>query len=341
MDDDLALLERVFEIAHDPAVERRTWNDRLVARIALRGVHLSVRPREQVDRGEPILGEERPADGGVELDERSLDAIGPAQRMAQAPGERGRFRVLRRSDRQHHELVAADARDGVRLAHDRLEAAGDRPQDGVARLVSADVVDALEPVEVDDEQRERFPRASRARERLRDAVVQQVAVREPGERVAEGGALRCEQAGDEQRGRCAGQRRDRHRDHECGDRALGPAQVECRYPTEADQADRRRRPHQPAPRGTSITRLTHIPLCFSRPDAKERARAPQCTDRRGDGIRQPLPGWGVPVTRSGGRGSRGVAVNLAACAFALPQSWPGSRSRRAASGRSGSRWRRS
>lgn len=48
-------------------------------------------------------------------------------------------------------------------------------------------------------------------------------------------------------------------------------------------------------------RLTHYPLCFSRPDAKERARAPQCPDRRGDDICRPLPGWGVPVPRSGER----------------------------------------
>ena len=46
---------------------------------------------------------------------------------------------------------------------------------------------------------------------------------------------------------------------------------------------------------------------------------------------RPLPGRGVPVTRSGER-IEWCAVNLAGCASASPPPWSGSRSRRAASG---------
>ena len=52
-------------------------------------------------------------------------------------------------DREHDELVAADACDGVRFADDRLEAPRERLQNGVAGAVAADVVDVLEAVEVD------------------------------------------------------------------------------------------------------------------------------------------------------------------------------------------------
>src|SRR3990170_4634276 len=60
-----------------------------------------------------------------------------------------------RTDGQDDELVSADSRDGVHLAHDRLEAPGKGLQHHVAGAVATDVVDVLEPVEVDHDQRER------------------------------------------------------------------------------------------------------------------------------------------------------------------------------------------
>jgi hypothetical protein len=70
-----------------------------------------------------------------------------------------------------------DAGDGVRLAHDCLEAPRERLQHQVAGAVPAHVVDVLEPVEVDGDQRERLARAARAAERLLDAILEQDAVR--------------------------------------------------------------------------------------------------------------------------------------------------------------------
>ncbi len=76
--------------------------------------------------------------------------------MPEPAGEGRRLVVLARPEREHDELVPTDPRDGVGLADDRLEPTADRPENRVARLVAADVVDALEAVEVDDEQRERL-----------------------------------------------------------------------------------------------------------------------------------------------------------------------------------------
>ena len=92
--------------------------------------------------------------------------------------------------------------------------------------MSPDVVDALEPVEVDDEERERLPAPSSASERLCDPVVEQRPVRKPGEPVAQGKPLGGAQPGDEQRGRRAAEAGKRHRDHERVDRAVAPDQVE-------------------------------------------------------------------------------------------------------------------
>ncbi len=176
VDDDLPLLDRVLEVAHDAAVERRPRHDRFVARVALGRVHLAVGAREEVDRGDAVAREERPTDRRVELDQCSLDAVGPPKGMPQPAGERCGFAVLAGAERQDDELVSADARHRVRLPHDRLEAAGDGLQDGVPGLVPTDVVHALEPVEIDDEQRELLSRAPRSCERLRDPVVEELAV---------------------------------------------------------------------------------------------------------------------------------------------------------------------
>ena len=188
VDDDLVLLERLLEVAHDAAVERGA-EDVLVARVALRRVHLAVGAGQELAGRQPVLREERPADRRVDLHEASVDPVRPPQGVAQAADERGGLLVARRAEREHDELVTPDARDRVDAPDDGLQPLGDHAQDGVAGLVAAHVVDALEPVDVDDEQRERLGRPLGARERLLDPVVEQRAVRQAGERVSEGEPL--------------------------------------------------------------------------------------------------------------------------------------------------------
>ncbi len=54
---------------------------------------------------------------------------------------------------QHHELIAAQARDGVFHAHAGFQACGDDFQHRIAHRVTEGVVDVLEVVEVEEHQR--------------------------------------------------------------------------------------------------------------------------------------------------------------------------------------------
>ena len=251
----------------------------------------------------------------------------PPQRL---PESARRARPLRRrsavpSERTTNSSPPTRATVSV-CADDRLEPARDRAKHRVPDLVPPDVVDALEAVEVDDEQRERLLRPPRACERLGDAVVQEVAVRKPGQRVAQRRPLRGEQARDEQRRRGARQRRERrrHRERRAGAARRGSA-----------RAPRPRRPSrsaataagqsEPAARGQPHVRLAHVLPQFSRPDAKERARAPQCSDRRRvDTVSAAHPSGGFPSLVHGGEDSevrRGESPTRAAARSAAVVVW--------------------
>ena len=155
-DEQLVLLERGLDVAHDARVHAAAEEDVLVARVALRRVHLAVRAREELFGGRAVVREDREADAAVDLDRRALDPERTSQRVLEPADERTRPLVATRAHREDDELVASDPRDGVRLAHDGLEAPRERLQDEIAGAVAADVVDVLEPVEVDGDQRERL-----------------------------------------------------------------------------------------------------------------------------------------------------------------------------------------
>ena len=87
---------------------------------------------------------------------------------------------------QDQELVAALAREQVGRAHDAAQAHRDPPQQLVAGRVAEAVVDGLEVVEVDVQQRDRMAAAPGAREAEREVLVEQRAVRQLRERVVVG-----------------------------------------------------------------------------------------------------------------------------------------------------------
>ena len=89
----------------------------------------------------------------------------------------------------HHELVAADAADGVARAQLRRQAASDLLQQRVAYGVAERVVDGLEPVEVDEHHRGLAAVTLAERECLGEPVFQQAAVGKPGERIVVGEVL--------------------------------------------------------------------------------------------------------------------------------------------------------
>ena len=86
---------------------------------------------------------------------------------------------------QHDELVAAQARHGVRGAHDLGQARADLDQQLVAGLVAERVVDRLEAVDVEQQHRDAEAEALGAAEGVLDAVEEQRAVGQAGERVVQ------------------------------------------------------------------------------------------------------------------------------------------------------------
>ena len=86
---------------------------------------------------------------------------------------------------QHGELVAAEARGGVAGADAGVEALGDGQQDLVAGGVAEAVVDRLEVVEVEEDDRQAGLLAARAGDRLAHALDEQRAVGQAGDGVVE------------------------------------------------------------------------------------------------------------------------------------------------------------
>ena len=139
-------------------------------------------------------GQHRGGAGGVARDAHHADArahrqaVGAPQEaiavngLADAVGDA--LRLLQRAAlQQQAEFVAAQARDGVRGAHPRLQQAGDVAQQPVAGAVAAGVVDHLELVEVDVQQHVFAFAALRGGHRGFEPRVELAPVDEPGERV--------------------------------------------------------------------------------------------------------------------------------------------------------------
>ena len=125
------------------------------------------------------------ADARVEHRHDAVERERAGQRVLQAPGQLGRQAAVRDPAQEHRELVAAEARQRVAAAHHLAQADGDLLEQAVARVVPERVVDLLEAVEVDQQQRGRLAAALGGRQRVRHAVVEQRAVGQVGEVVVQ------------------------------------------------------------------------------------------------------------------------------------------------------------
>ena len=96
------------------------------------------------------------------------------------------------------ELVAAETGCGVGWSDTRKQPLRDAAEQRVAGRVSEAVVDILEPVEIDEQHGERAGTTTGTGERVPDAVLEQRAVRKPGQRIAEA-LLFVEAPGDDAR----------------------------------------------------------------------------------------------------------------------------------------------
>src|SRR4029077_20050010 len=108
-------------------------------------------------------------------------------------GERGqetirhgaRARLVRVVLQQDAELVPADPGDGVARPTLELQTLRGGDQQLVARVVPQAVVDRLEAIQVQQEDRGPTPRARRTSERVIHAVAEDGAVRQAGQRIVE------------------------------------------------------------------------------------------------------------------------------------------------------------
>ena len=106
----------------------------------------------------------------------------PAMRSATTIASASRLDVVA----QHHELVAAEAGDGVARPHERAQALGRLDEQLVADLVAQAVVDDLEAVEVEEQHRAGQLAPFDAGQRPRQAIEEELAVGQSGHRVVGG-----------------------------------------------------------------------------------------------------------------------------------------------------------
>ena len=115
----------------------------------------------------------------------AVEVVGGADHLDDAAREHGgilRPLGVRQDD---GELVSAEARDGVDLAHAGPQPVGHGTQEHVADRVAEGVVDLLEAVEVEAQHRERVAAAEMG-DRLLDALAEHRPVRQAGEDVVAG-----------------------------------------------------------------------------------------------------------------------------------------------------------
>ena len=184
--DDLAVVERAPQVARerqpDEVVRVLLARVALDARAArLRLVHRDVGALHQRLDVAAVLGVGRHADAEADVEPHAGDVERLAERAAHAVGDQERgVGVLARQ--QDGELVAAEPGDRGAERDPPLEPQADLLEHLVAVVVAERVVDLLEAVEVDQQQRD--PRVHvRGRDALLEALVEARAVRQAGERV--------------------------------------------------------------------------------------------------------------------------------------------------------------
>lgn len=90
---------------------------------------------------------------------------------------------------KHRKFVAADSGNHVTCAHAAAEALGKHAQHFVACGVSESIVDRLEEVDIDVEQRQWIAAPAVSQDKLRKPFVELTAVRQPGQRIDPGQLL--------------------------------------------------------------------------------------------------------------------------------------------------------
>ena len=164
-------------------VEQRREELVAVAAALLGAVHGDVgEPHQRADLL-AVLRHAGDADARAGEQLAALCVVRPAELVDQLLRHRGGLARLGDVLQQHAELVAADARDEVVAAHRGAQARGDHLEQAVAHLVAERVVDLLEVVQVEEQQRRGLVVAPRVRHRLAGALGEHGAVGQAGKRI--------------------------------------------------------------------------------------------------------------------------------------------------------------
>ncbi len=163
-----------------PLAEAARVDDDPILAAGLRRHHRRLGAVDELTRVAGVLRSVGDADGDRDLssgiDGTRFQPLGQASRAPERIP-----RVARRHD--HGELFAADAADDVARAHERARELGQAHEDLVADRVAADVVDALELVDVEHQQGDRIAGAAGAHQLGAKALVEVAVVVEAGQRV--------------------------------------------------------------------------------------------------------------------------------------------------------------
>ena len=152
----------------------------------LGAVHGGVGSRDQGVDARPVAREECDADAGGDVHVDAEQLHGGLHLLDRPLADLDRFGLRHRSPEQDHELIAPEACGRIHGANRVTEALCGLAQQFVARPVSERVVDELESVEVDHQNREFMRMPLRLNDGLGNAVIEQQAVRQAGERIVGG-----------------------------------------------------------------------------------------------------------------------------------------------------------
>ena len=119
-----------------------------------------------------VVGEERDADRGLDVEREALEHERTREGRGDLAGHaQGRVRICS-SGQKHGELVATETGNRVDIAQHAAEARPDRLQDQIAVSMPERIVDLLEPIEIHDQERETGVLAARLQDRLLDAIAE-------------------------------------------------------------------------------------------------------------------------------------------------------------------------
>ena len=144
-----------------------------VAAEVLRAVHRDVGVLQELFRIVGVVGIHRDADRRRHVDVVLLDLERLRDRVEQLLRDAAEHRRIVEILDDHHELVAAQAREQIGLAQRAGQRRGHPLQELVADAMAERVVDVLEAVEVDEQHADAMAAALGLRDRLRQALVQQ------------------------------------------------------------------------------------------------------------------------------------------------------------------------